>query len=183
MDAHQLYIRHAQPHLPSMPPYADALMETFCANAVALVEWVVDAGSALLGEEGSDAPFPIEAVTDHVLRNASVFQGSILTRIEPYDRLDKLVKNGDRTIFGPMMIGLMVLHLVRAADAVSVGIANASAKPGERVDVTSRARGMLTTMIAREATRKVQAAIGDRMSEMNDLAYRAAASWTRQTLH
>lgn len=183
MTPGQMYDRFAHPHLPKTDPYAGRIRSAFCANAEEMVVWVVDAQSAMLRQGGGRVPAPIGMLADHVLSASADFPGSGLTSTMPCDRLGTLVDQGDRTLFGRMMVDLAVLHLVRAADAVSVGIANADLEPGNRIDVTSPARGALVRQLAAIAACQVMERLADEMPRLDDMAFLAAAAWTRRTLH
>lgn len=127
----------------------------------------------------------MEELLRHVRESAVDMPGQILTRVVPHDRLAAMLATDARDMLGTMMVDLMVLHVVRAASHVAVGIANQAAGAGRRVDATSPARRAIGIAIAHTLSRRVRAELASDMPALTGHAIRAATAWTTRdkTVH
>lgn len=185
MNIAALYDRMAGPALPHANPYDARLRSMFLQNADQLLRWIVDAEGDELGTGTATTPFPMEALLRHIKESAVDMPGEILTRVVPHDRLAAILATDARDMLGTMMVDLMVLHVVRAANHVAVGIANETAGAGRRIDATSPARRALGITIARTLSRRVRAELAGDMPALTGHAIRAATAWTMRdkTIH
>lgn len=185
MNIPDLYDRFAGPALPRANPYDGRLRTLFIDNADQLLVWIVDAEAVELGLKTLDAPFPMDALLSHIRSNAVDMPGELLTRVIPFDRLSNMLGTAARDTLGTIMVELMVLHLVRAASVVAVGIANTTAERGSRIDATSHERRSVGIAIARRLSILVQHELVDEMPALTERAIAAATAWIARdrTIH